>query len=278
MEAPSPPVSPSPEPSKAGVKSVAEGAVQLYRNINKVDRWGGGGFSLSTIVKLAGWAGLIAILAVLVMKLREVEEQLDPVTSIVTKLMKEVDASRVVIRQHTEQTRAELDGLHQEAIALKASVIKTEEAEAAARHAVEDVDQRAHSLSEELEAEVARAATLGSQGETAAQTLQAYTRNLTDIQTQLKTTADQANANAKAISESLKRAAEQTAVLEKSLAALQTSSTQASLAKADTAAKDLAQALDRATAKVKTMDNVVERKTKPAEAPRTVVAQPSASK
>ncbi len=245
---------------------MAREAVQLYRNINKVDHWGGGGLSLSTIVKLAGWAGLIAILAVLVMKLREVEEQLDPVANIVTRLMKEVEASRVSIRQHTDDTRAELDKLSTEAEALRGAVFRAEEAQVATQHTLEEVDKRARVLADQLEQETTRAEALASQGDTATETLKAYARALTDLQKELKDTADQANGNVKALSDSLHKASDQTADLQKAIAGLQTSQAQSSLARVDAAAKDLALSLERAASRAKAIEGVMPVERKPAKA------------
>jgi chromosome segregation ATPase len=188
------------------------------------------------------------------MKLREVEEQLDPVTNIVTKLMKEVEASRVSVKKHTQETQVELEALKHEATELKTSVAKTGEAQLAAQHALEEVDRHARALSERLELESSRTAALGAQGDTASETLKDYAHSLGDLQAQLKSTSDQATANVKALSESVKKANEQVSDLQKTLAGMQASPAPASLAKLDSAAKDLTQSLDRASARMKTAE------------------------
>jgi hypothetical protein len=169
MESDSSPPTP-PEAAPPGPLSphhVARQGLLLYHNLNKLDRWGGGGFGLSTLVKLAGWAGLLAVLGTLVVKLRVVEQQLDPVSHGVDALRTELESARDELAKQARRNRSELEAAQADAAALREAIKATSSAHERAGASLTDADRETRALAEQLASELGEAKQLNDR-ETAA--------------------------------------------------------------------------------------------------------------
>lgn len=222
-----------------------EGLV-LYHNLNKLDRWGGSGFGLSTLVKLAGWAGLIAVMAALVVKLRSVEQQLDPVSHSVDELRAELDAAKQDVKKEANLGKQELAHVHDEAVALRDAVRASTEAHAKDGSAVRDADQRAKELSEHLKSDLERAKAVSTQQEAVANDLGTYQQTVASAKSGLDTSSAQVAGSLTDLGNDLQSVRTRAQGLDKDLAALGVQPVRDDLARIDAEAKSLADALHAA--------------------------------
>jgi chromosome segregation ATPase len=248
-------------------------SVKFYKDLDRADQQGGGGLTLATVVKVAGWTGLIAVLAVLVGKLRDIEKQLDPVASSVQKLQVELDAARGALAAQTKASQEELARLRLDAATLRAALGKSAEDEKEIGPAVQGAGKDAKALSEKLQQDLAAAEQMTQRRTALLEALDAYAKAIRASGDRVAGSADKATGETRALEESLARAQEKTLALERAIAALPVSgaeqrmtsltqaaaNAQASLQKVDAAALDLAKAIESATKKAKALDSRLER-------------------
>jgi hypothetical protein len=187
---PLPPSAPEPEKKVLSARFVLKEGLLLYNNLTKLDRWGGGGLGLSTLVKLAGWAGLMAVLGALVVKLHAVERQLDPVEHGVDKLRAELDQARESLKVQEDLSAQELKQVHQQTQALEAMIRATIDAHQRDSGAVAEADHGARVLSEQLKAALERQHTVATKQELADGALGSFTEQVTQTQSALKSAGD----------------------------------------------------------------------------------------
>jgi chromosome segregation ATPase len=228
------------EKKKTGV---ARGAVELYRNINKVDRWSGGGFGLSTVVKIAGWAGLLAIMAVLVTKVRMIQRELDPVAHGVEELQQELDQARSRLQGESQRSMKEIEELRDQARGLRNNVEKTSNLDDKAAHELGEAEAAAKTLSK----------TFQDQQDALARSLSDLSKTLAQGRGSLQGSSDRAQA----LQDALGKVQSAAADLQKSMAQLQLAPTQAALAKVQANAEALSDALEKADGKVQSSSDAL---------------------
>lgn len=268
------PSSPPPPPGKgAPPPGVVGKSVKFYKDLDHADQQGGGGLTLATVVKVAGWTGLIAVLAVLVGKLRDIEKQLDPVASSVQKLQVELDAARGALAAQTRSSQEELARLRLDAATLRAALGKSADDEKELGPAVQGAGKDAKALAEKLQQDLAAAEQMTQKRTALLEALDAYAKAIRASGDRVAGSAEKATGDTRALEESLARAQEKTLALERAVAALPVSgaeqrmtslaqaaaNAQASLQKVDAAALDLAKAIESATKKAKALDSRLER-------------------
>lgn len=247
-EPPTPEPGPAPRPASKGVHRVA---LELYRTINKLDKWGGGGFGLSTVVKIAGWAGLIAVLATLVVKLRTVEQQLDPVSNGVRQLRAELQAARDGVGVQAQKSQAALRALTTHVAALDDAVTQGSQVAARAHGRLEGSDSRSAALQAQLDAELAQAKALADRATAVGATVDALSAELTTSRSGIQKSATSAQAALGQVQGDLGQVHQRAQALAD---ALTVASTQATLSKIEVDASALDAALQRSTHHAEALD------------------------
>jgi chromosome segregation ATPase len=242
---------PGPPPPRRPLPArIARHVWRLYGRLGRLDRLGGGGLAFSTVVKVAAWAGLLAVLAVLVSRLRGIEAQLDPVAHGVEKLQRDVEAARGSLAEQSKRSRAELEELGERARTLRLTVERTADVEAKAGRDVGQVATDARALRDELQARLDEIRALEARQAEAVQKLSDLAEAADASQVAVRAAAQTDVASLQALNESMKGMEASAAALERGVAALPVGAAQAELAEVQANAGKLAQALSAARLKL----------------------------
>lgn len=134
----------------SGVKPAAGELLRAYRAIDKVDRWSGGGQTLALVVKIFGWVGLVCVLWVLVVKVNDIADSVDPVKNGIARLATQLEESRAAIAAEDARRRENSQRLSAAAAQLAESTQQLQRAAAAASAAQTDAAQVAADAAKEL--------------------------------------------------------------------------------------------------------------------------------
>lgn len=247
----SPEATPPPEPTRPSpVHKVARRGFRLYRALDKLDRAGGGGFGLSTLIKLAGWAGLLAILAALVMRLRTLEQQLDPVSHSVEQLEAELVQARSRVDDRAQASEQALAAVGEDAQELHRALRTARDGESKSAAALSQVRDREAALQTALQSSLdAAQATTVAQGNFTSG-IDAQAGQLTSASAALGKDLDRAHGAASSAADSLARVQTEATALDGSLQALDVSRTRAALDDVANQAHALSQALQLSTSRL----------------------------
>jgi len=239
------------------VQRAASTAWRVYRAVDKLDHWSGGGQTLALVVKIFGWVGLLCVLGALVVKLNDVARRLDPVTNGIAHLAARLEESKAQLTHENEQRRESAKRLEDATRNLEAGLTRLHEAQAT--QAATDVAQGFRSALERLRSEDEQSAqsaarlldALDQSQRALGQVREALARQSSEFG---KASADALTAAAgaadagRALASSEEQAREQLGQTQHTLAQLDTAKLQASLARANAAADELARALEQAKA------------------------------
>ncbi len=245
-------------PSTLSPKHVAKHGLLLYHNLNKLDRWGGGGFGLSTLVKLAGWAGLIAVIGALVVKLKVVEQQLDPVSHGVDALCSELENARTELKEQARRDRSELEGARSDAAALREAVRASATAHAQAGAALTDADRTTRALADRLASELERAKQVGARADNVASDLGTFEDAVAAARARLTDSQTAATTSWGGLGDDLQAARTRAQTLDHSITGVDVTPVQTDLSHVDAQARALELALQSATLEAQTLDRALQ--------------------
>lgn len=235
-------------------------AKRLYDGINHFDRQGGGGVGFSSLVKLAGWAGLLAVLAVLVVKVRHIQADLDPVAHGVERLHDELNVARSALRDQSNRSRSELSQLAEQADHLREEITHQAEIDARAGKVVTVADREAQELVAKLRDDLARADALIDAQSKLQGAVSTFGASVERQRQGFESAGTKLAAASQALGDSLTRSQQRAASLEKDVGGVSLASTRAALSKVDSDAKALSDALEKSTRDALALDALLQQR------------------
>ena len=248
----------SSEQASPGVVHVAREGLRLYRNFDKLDRFAGGGFGFSTLVKIAGWAGLIAVLAALAVRLRTVEQQLDPVAGDVAKLRAQLEDARMKVSHQASVSADALSAVDSDARTVRKSLADAEDGATMSLHAVNRTAAQEEVLRSELHDGVAQVQSLKEETAAMSREVTASGDEVAASRTALHGAASTVMSQSDELQAELGKAKGQAAVLSGKLDAVEVSETRASLDDVRAKARALSDALAASTASANQLRQVLD--------------------
>jgi len=257
-----------------GVPNMLRDGLATYGHLNRADRASGGGIGFATIVKLAGWAGLIAVMAALVVKLRTIEQQLDPVAHGVAELRDELDQARTDIHREAAASRGEIQQLGSDAAGLRASLKESRATQGAVRDSLDSSKSSAASQEANLRDGVEQSRVLSTTTATLAASVSDVQRDVEASRTSLGSTLSADSTAAKGLGDALTQVTAQAGALRQTLASLDAQPAQAALHDVTTQAQALADSLGQAKLHADELDRLLAKR---AAAERTAISAAPAS-
>lgn len=239
------------------VRRAAHEGLRLYKNLDKLDRFGGGGFALSTLVKLAGWAGLLFILGTLVTRLRTVEQQLDPVSNGVAKLQAELDAARLRVNTQASASAVALGQLGDDAQGLRKSLGTARERQARISESLGPIRDQELALGAQLQADLDGAKATAGTATSLAEAIAAYGPQLASAKGELAAQLEHAGTSSADLGSALTAAQTRAAGLDQALKALDVAPTRAALQDVEVQARGLADELAASRAKAAELNRLL---------------------
>ena len=169
----------SPPPRRRRLPALWRSLLRLNRGYSSVDRAAHGALNFNTVVKLLGWVGLFGIVLVLLQKVREIEDRMDPVKTGLVRLQAEVDRAEVDMGSETTASKRELTSLQDRARQLGQTLVRaSSEHRLHGQKSLEEADREAEALAVQLARDEEAAKAVAVQREGAAKALADYATEL----------------------------------------------------------------------------------------------------